>query len=107
MDKTEILLEAGDMLVVYSDGVTEAMDPDRVQFGEERLHDVVAESTPVAAGITERVEGATLAWEQGNRSDDLTILALQFLSPRRTPAFEVTMPTQGESPNRSRRTFIG
>ena len=92
----QILLEAGDMLVVYSDGVTEAMDPDRVQFGEERLHDVVAESTPVAAGITERVEGATLAWEQGNRSDDLTILALQFLSPRRTPAFEVTMPTQGE-----------
>jgi sigma-B regulation protein RsbU (phosphoserine phosphatase) len=92
----QILLEVGDLLVVYSDGVTEAMDPDRVQFGEERLHDVVAESTPIVAGITERVEGATLAWEQENRSDDLTVLALQFLSPKRTPAFEVTMPTQGE-----------
>jgi anti-sigma regulatory factor (Ser/Thr protein kinase)/HAMP domain-containing protein len=92
----QLLLGVGDLLTVYSDGVTEAMDPDSVQFGEGRLEDTITESEPIVTEITEAVEAATLAWEQGDRSDDLTVLAIQFLSPRRIPTFEVTMPTQGE-----------
>ncbi|MBR1398449.1 MAG: SpoIIE family protein phosphatase, partial [Selenomonadaceae bacterium] len=38
-EQQEIQLEAGDILYLYTDGVTEAMDIDNNQYGEERLSD--------------------------------------------------------------------
>jgi sigma-B regulation protein RsbU (phosphoserine phosphatase) len=37
-------LETGDLVVMYTDGFTEAIDTAMEQFGEERLQDVVRES---------------------------------------------------------------
>lgn len=36
-DGAELRLEPGDLLVLYTDGITEAMDPDGEEYGEERL----------------------------------------------------------------------
>ncbi len=41
VEKSEVV-GAGDALLVYSDGITEARDPDGVEFGEERLHEFIA-----------------------------------------------------------------
>ena len=69
-----LLLAPGDLVVAYSDGVTEAVG-DRGHFGEERLVDVVrshadAEPDDVVTAILERVQD----FGAGERSDDLTLL---------------------------------
>ncbi len=75
-----LTLGAGDRMTVYSDGVTEAMDPDGDLYGEDRLE---ALELPVAASdATEAIVDSVLAWEQGNRSDDVTVLVLDFLRKR-------------------------
>ncbi len=67
-------LAPGDLLVVYSDGVTEG-GPLREPFGEERLVDVVrnhADATPdrLVSAILERV----LSYGSEDQVDDLTLL---------------------------------
>jgi len=67
-------LAPGDVLVAYSDGITEAAG-DAGQFGEERLVEVVREHalrTPdeILAGILDRVS----AFSGGSQSDDLTLV---------------------------------
>ena len=77
--QTAIQLEPGDLLLLYTDGVSEACDESGTQLGLERLlsiaHSLPTES-PVAAG-----EGL-LAAVSGFRGtapagDDETVLALQ------------------------------
>ena len=41
-----VQLEPGDTVMLYTDGITEAMNGDGEQFGVERMHDVFAESPP-------------------------------------------------------------
>jgi serine phosphatase RsbU (regulator of sigma subunit) len=69
-----IQLSAGDLLVVYSDGVTEAAHGEE-QFGEERL---LAALRDHAAEPPERIVSALLERVQefsaGTQSDDLTLL---------------------------------
>ncbi len=45
----EVAIGSGDVLVIYSDGVTEAMDPDENEFGVERLLDCVDRSRELPA----------------------------------------------------------
>lgn len=74
-----IPLEPGDVVVLYSDGLTEAMDPDQAQFGEDRLAGVVQNSAALdAAGILAAVVGAAERFKRGaDPHDDLTILVLK------------------------------
>jgi len=67
-------LAPGDVLVAYSDGITEAAG-DAEQFGEERLVEVVREHArrspdEILAGILDRVS----AFSGGSQSDDLTLV---------------------------------
>jgi sigma-B regulation protein RsbU (phosphoserine phosphatase) len=47
MDSIE--LEAGDRLVLYTDGITEAMNNNREEFGEERLLDMIKDNNEKSA----------------------------------------------------------
>lgn len=72
-------LEPGDCLLLYTDGVNEAMDARGDEFGEERIKTVLAALAPqgaraVVSGLIEEVE----QFLGGKRShDDITLIALQ------------------------------
>jgi sigma-B regulation protein RsbU (phosphoserine phosphatase) len=82
--RVETQLEPGDCLVLYTDGVTEAQDPEQNLFGDERLLACLAEGPgPDARGIAEDVLRAVRAFGAGApQSDDIAILAIRRPSPR-------------------------
>lgn len=75
-DESRGRLDAGDVLVVFSDGVTDALNPDGNDFGEARLAAVVAEHrTESSASILEAVNRAIAEFAAGTPPpDDLTLL---------------------------------
>lgn len=74
-----LVLEAGDCLFLYTDGVTEAVGQDGELFGEERLADVLAAAAPGSAReVVAAVLGAVQAFQQsGERGDDVTLVAIK------------------------------
>jgi sigma-B regulation protein RsbU (phosphoserine phosphatase) len=68
----------GDVLVLYTDGVTEAMNGSQEFFGEERLQEVVRrrKSEP-AALIVRGIWDAVREFREGDQDDDLTIVVLR------------------------------
>jgi phosphoserine phosphatase RsbU/P len=75
-DEARNQLGPGDVLVVFSDGVTDANDPQEKEFGEERLATAVRDHrTESSAAILEAVNRAIADWTQGTPlPDDLTLL---------------------------------
>jgi sigma-B regulation protein RsbU (phosphoserine phosphatase) len=72
-------LAPGDALLVYTDGATEAPDPNGAFFDVERLQDVFrSASGGPPGGVLDAVRTALRAWTGGapNR-DDLTLLAIR------------------------------
>ena len=79
--ETRRRLAPGDLLVVYTDGVTEAQDAGGHLFSEERLIDIVrADGARPTGAIVDRILAAVDTFEGGGeRADDITVLALRFL----------------------------
>lgn len=75
-------LEPGDQLLIFSDGVSEAMDTNNVEFGFERLAALFKDQPATSAQQTvERVFAAVTAYEAGvEQSDDITCMVLQRLA---------------------------
>ena len=78
--KLQLDLRPGDVMVLYTDGVTEAMDAGREQFGERRLAEVL-KSTDVNAsahGIRDAILAAVEAHCAGSpRHDDTTLIVVR------------------------------
>ncbi len=71
----EVQLEAGDLLVFYSDGVTEAVSDDGEEFGEQRLLEAVrASHDRPASELLERVVDCVRVWSGVEQEDDLTLV---------------------------------
>jgi phosphoserine phosphatase RsbU/P len=72
-------LRPGDVLVVYSDGVTEAYNPKGEEFGPTRLYEVVSRNIDSsAAGIRDRIEAALTKFCQGTpAADDITLVIVK------------------------------
>jgi len=72
-------VEKGDVLVLYTDGVTEAMDAERRPFGPERLQRVVrTHRRRRAATILQSVREAVRTYaDQRLVADDLTLMVLR------------------------------
>lgn len=74
-----VTLEPGDTVVLYTDGVTEAMNADNQQFGMDRLAEVFAGNLPESAtsaneAVFERVR---IFAGDAPQSDDITCLTLR------------------------------
>ena len=72
-------LQRGDVLVIYSDGVTEAASPSGEEFGPTRLYEVVSRNVDSsAAGIRDRIESALTKFSQGTQTaDDITLVIVK------------------------------
>jgi sigma-B regulation protein RsbU (phosphoserine phosphatase) len=79
-DEQTLQLEPGDLLVAYSDGVTEARNPDGEEFGEERLLACVRGNCNLAPSeLLQCVFYAVNEFSAGAaQGDDLTLLVLRF-----------------------------
>jgi serine phosphatase RsbU (regulator of sigma subunit) len=72
-------LQLGDVLVIYSDGVTEAVSPTGEEFGPTRLYEVVSRNVEAsAAGIRDRIESSLTKFAQGtSAADDITLVIVK------------------------------
>jgi phosphoserine phosphatase RsbU/P len=76
----EVQLGAGETLLAFSDGVTEASDTARQIFGRDRLLALLQEPSPSAAALMARISDALAAHTAGApQSDDITMLAVRRL----------------------------
>jgi serine phosphatase RsbU (regulator of sigma subunit) len=78
----ETVLRQGDMLVLTTDGVTEARDPANELFGHRRLMETLAElSRPATADdAVSAVQQTVRRFEDGGAAaDDLTVMAIRYL----------------------------
>jgi sigma-B regulation protein RsbU (phosphoserine phosphatase) len=77
-----VKLGPGDTLVLYTDGVTEAMSISNEEFGDHRLLEVLEQCSTepepaiITAAITQSITKFTVGQEQ---SDDITVLALYYV----------------------------
>jgi phosphoserine phosphatase RsbU/P len=80
-EEGEATLCPGDLLAMVTDGATEALSPDDVEFGDERLAETVRgcghESAPIA--LRQILEAARSWAGPAGCSDDLTALVLRAL----------------------------
>ena len=73
-------LRPGDLFFLYTDGVTEAEDPETRQFGEDRLEGLLAKKSRGASASQwiARIEAAVRDFARGrSQFDDITCLALR------------------------------
>lgn len=75
-----ITLEPGDRVLLFTDGVTEAMDPDHELYTEERLETLLDETGSTASEDLVGEVFASVKEHQGRaeQSDDITILSVRF-----------------------------
>jgi len=73
-------LEPGDLLVLYTDGVSEAMNAKREQYGPERLVAAIQRNPQLPVGaLIDAVKADIAAFTGGTpQRDDLTLLILRF-----------------------------
>ncbi len=70
----------GDMLFMYTDGVTEQRNAERELFSEKRLVSILASTTvdSVENAVRDTVAAVKDFQGDGNQEDDITVLAVQF-----------------------------
>ena len=76
-------LDAGDIVVLYSDGLAESMNPDGEQFGVERLQSLVCSNAKrSAADLAELIFTEVARFAQGvPAADDRTLVILKVTAP--------------------------
>jgi phosphoserine phosphatase RsbU/P len=80
-DRGHVRLEPGDIVVACTDGITEAMDRDDEEFGQERLVQLVAKerALPAAELVQSVLTEVDLFSRGGTHEDDRVILIMKVL----------------------------
>jgi serine phosphatase RsbU (regulator of sigma subunit) len=77
-DVGQIRMEPGDMLIGYTDGVTEARSPADEIFTRSRLRSLIEQPFTTASEMLERVRASLFTFiDIAPRSDDVTMLAVE------------------------------
>jgi len=80
-EQAEIALVPGDVLVLYTDGISEAMNADLEEWGEERLITAAKLSTHLSAqdNVTAVIASADRFTAGAPQNDDLSLVVLKVL----------------------------
>jgi phosphoserine phosphatase RsbU/P len=78
-DQAQVDLAAGDLLVIYTDGFSEAMNPKLEEWGETRLLDAVksCDGLPAKDAISKIMQSADAFASGAPQSDDMTLVILR------------------------------
>ena len=81
LEVKEIALDSGDVVLLYTDGVTEAINRAEEQFGVQRLSDLSQQSVNLHADeIIKRIEQTVVEFSEGQpQFDDFTLMVLKIL----------------------------
>ena len=80
-DEDEIVLAPGDLLLLYSDGITEAMNPAAELFGLARLMDAIPPGPATAQAVVDAIIAAVNAFGGHTAQvDDLTVVAVKRMT---------------------------
>jgi serine phosphatase RsbU (regulator of sigma subunit) len=84
-NSSPLQLEPGDVLVVYSDGVTEAENPEGEMFGEERLLQVIKSNASAGVEVLKKkiLEAIDRFTEGMAQTDDLTFVLIDDAGPEK------------------------
>jgi len=79
LKQRQIGMQPGDVLLLYTDGLTEAFSPDGEPFGETRLVEILSSvRSGTAQEMLDRIEESLNYFTDPNpRSDDLTMVAIK------------------------------
>ncbi|HXW07526.1 MAG TPA: SpoIIE family protein phosphatase [Vicinamibacterales bacterium] len=79
LEEDQIVLQKGDVIVLYTDGITEAMDPSSDLFGEARLSRIVQEHGHLeSAELRERILREIEAFVgSADQHDDMTMILIK------------------------------
>jgi len=79
-EEGEVLLSSGDVLVAYTDGVTEAMNLLQEEFSEDRLQAAIADVSHLSAReILDNIIARVSQWSKGApQHDDITVVVLKI-----------------------------
>jgi PAS domain S-box-containing protein len=93
VDDETLYLRPGDVIVFYSDGITEAVNPDDELFGVERLDAILCEHAHLPAPeVAEAIMDAVESFRADvPRSDDLTVVVLKLLPRTVSFAYPATL----------------
>jgi sigma-B regulation protein RsbU (phosphoserine phosphatase) len=82
LEQRSVKLEPGDFVLFYTDGVTEAMNEQNEQYGEERLRDLLLANSGASTSEMLHALRGSLADFVGDRaqSDDITIVIAKRLA---------------------------
>jgi sigma-B regulation protein RsbU (phosphoserine phosphatase) len=76
-DDAELLLNSGDRLVIYTDGLTEAMNSEQQEFGERRLIELVSRNiASSAAELLAAIRKEVVTFCSGSFQDDFTLVVV-------------------------------
>jgi serine phosphatase RsbU (regulator of sigma subunit) len=78
-EQGEITIAPGECVVIFSDGVTEAENPEGEEFGNERLIEVLRKNiSRSAAGIRDKIESSLSAFTRtAPANDDITLVIVK------------------------------
>ena len=79
-EEATVNLESGDILIAFTDGVTEALNPGEEEFGEDRLKSLLRQVAhlPVQE-MSAQISGELKSWiANADQHDDLTFLLMKM-----------------------------
>jgi len=78
-EEKQLVLEKDDLIVLYTDGVTEATDKSQEEFGKERLRQIIMQNNKLAAvDFIEKIKNEVLTFSRGEpQFDDITLVILK------------------------------
>ena len=75
----EVAVEDGDILVLYTDGVTEARNSEGAFFGEDGLRDALLREVSAGFdGLCDRILDSVSAFAGGSLEDDVSLVVMRF-----------------------------